>query len=310
MRLVTSAAARLPADIDLVIGVPRSGMLAATMIALTRNLPLATPESLSRGTFLGGAQSRVILGAPAPAESQRAILVDDSVYTGNAIRAAKLELSNRLDVQPTTLAVFVAPGMVREVDISLEVCPMPRMFEWNWMHHSDLSSCCVDIDGVLCEDPEEWQNDDSSEYLKFLRDAKPKFLTSRKIGWLVTSRLERYREETEAWLSRHGIEYRRLVMSSHRTQRDRLKAGDHALRKAQAYRESQMSLFIESDAVQSESIANLAAKPVYCPTARRFITPAGLAAVRQDVMRTQDAIALTAHRIRAAVSRRLRNGSR
>ena len=32
---------RLPRDIDLVVGVPRSGILAATLLSLTANIPMA-----------------------------------------------------------------------------------------------------------------------------------------------------------------------------------------------------------------------------------------------------------------------------
>ena len=40
---------RIPQDIDIVVGVPRSGMLAASIISLLLNLPLSDLESFIRG---------------------------------------------------------------------------------------------------------------------------------------------------------------------------------------------------------------------------------------------------------------------
>ncbi|WP_287086264.1 hypothetical protein [Mesorhizobium sp.] len=44
------------------------------------------------------------------------------------------------------------------------------------------------------------QVDDGPAYEKFLSEALPLFGPTRKIGWLVTSRLEKYRNHTGAWL--------------------------------------------------------------------------------------------------------------
>ena len=76
------------------------------------------------------------------------------------------------------------------VDIYFEICHMPRVFEWNYMHSWVLQYCCVDIDGVLCEDPSFFENDDGKRYRKFLLHAQPKLVPTKKIGYIVTARLE------------------------------------------------------------------------------------------------------------------------
>jgi uncharacterized HAD superfamily protein len=74
------------------------------------------------------------------------------------------------------------------------------------MHHGHLLKyCCVDIDGVLCLDPTDCQNDDGAAYEKFLEEAVPMLAPTRPIGALVTSRLEKYRGLTEKWLAKHVI---------------------------------------------------------------------------------------------------------
>ena len=58
-------------------------------------------------------------------------------------------------------AIYCQPARENDVDLAFELCPTPRVFEWNLMHHdSIIPQACVDIDGVLCEDPTDEQNDD------------------------------------------------------------------------------------------------------------------------------------------------------
>ena len=47
-RLSTECASQIPDDIELVIGIPRSGMLVASIIALKQNLPLTDLYSFLR----------------------------------------------------------------------------------------------------------------------------------------------------------------------------------------------------------------------------------------------------------------------
>lgn len=63
----------------------------------------------------------------------------------------------------------------------------------------------MDIDGVLCADPTPEENDDGEKYRHFLLNTPPLFIPKVTIGTLVTSRLEKYRPETEAWLQKNHV---------------------------------------------------------------------------------------------------------
>ena len=91
------------------------------------------------------------------------------------------------------------------IDYFYRYLPLPRIFEWNLFHHPILEQTCVDIDGVLCNDPEESENDDGPKYEQFLRTVKPIYIPTKEIGWLVTCRLEKYRELTAEWLERNSV---------------------------------------------------------------------------------------------------------
>ncbi|AZO10052.1 MULTISPECIES: phosphoribosyltransferase [unclassified Mesorhizobium] len=257
---------RLPRDIDLVVGVPRSGVLAATLVSLTANIPMTDLDSFLAGRIYtsGITKRRAALDRQA-AEMRRILVIDDSVSGGNAMRDArdKIEAAG-IKGNFVFAAVFGLLPQHEETDIVFEVVPHPRMFQWNFMHHIFLEQCCVDIDGVLCLDPTEEENDDGPAYEKFLGEARPLLGPTRKIGWLVTSRLEKYRKLTEAWLARHEIKYDQLIMLDLPSKAERQRLGAHGSFKAEFYRKSNAILFIESEHQQALKIAKLSGKPVLC----------------------------------------------
>ena len=78
---------RLPGDIDLVVGIPRSGMLAANIIALHLNLPLTDLDGYLAGRVMSsGARGR------GGGTGAHALVVDDSVLGGATMRAVRSRL--------------------------------------------------------------------------------------------------------------------------------------------------------------------------------------------------------------------------
>ena len=146
------------------------------------------------------------------------------------------------------------------------------------MHGGMIARSCVDIDGILCIDPTSRQNDDGPLYRRFLEEARPLLIPSGPVGWLVTCRLEKYRSLTEQWLQRHGVQYQQLYMMDLPTKAARLAAGSHASFKAQMYRSTNATLFLESSERQATEIARLTGKPVLCMDTRRMEYPS-LAAI-------------------------------
>ncbi len=272
---------RLPPDIDLVIGVPRSGLLAANMLSLLSNIPL-----IDLDTFLDG--RRYTSGTSNRTENRdltqprRILVLDDSISSGKAMREARDRISGSgSQAEFFFAAVFGIEAGHKDADLVFERVTLPRIFQWNFMHHILLEQACVDIDGVLCIDPTEHENRDGEACRGALSDAVPLYTSSRKIGCLVTSRPEGDREPTEAWLKRQGIEYGELVM---RNGSDKEEDG-HAGFKAEIYRKAKSNLFIESQERQAEIIARLSGKPVLCVQTQQvhLPNPMSSAAVRQQM---------------------------
>ncbi len=282
-------AKKLPPDIDLIVGIPRSGLLAANLLSLYRNLPLTDLDGLIEGRIIASVAQRkhprIFTTRSSLYKDQtpddlsttklKVLVVDDSIRSGQTMRAVKERIAQaNLPHDVYYGAVYVLPDKGKdEVDFYCEELNLPRIFEWNIMHSWILSKSCVDIDGVLCRDPFEHEDDDGVCYERFVSDVDPIYFPSEPIGTLVTCRLEKYREATESWLARHGIAYEKLVMMDYPDKAARKKANAHGAYKAKAYKESGAELFIESSLRQATQIAAITKKAVFCVDTMQMIYP-------------------------------------
>jgi uncharacterized HAD superfamily protein len=298
---------RVPRDVDLVVGIPRSGLLAAGILALHLNVPLTDLQGLVEGrTIRSGPRLRNRNNGAGAGKARHALVIDDSVLGGSTMQAARQQvLEAGLDCRVTYAAVYVAPAARSDVDIYLEEIVGPRVFEWNLMHGGMIGRSCVDVDGVLCVDPTERQNDDGPRYRAFLQHAQPLLLPTVPVGWLVTCRLEKYRDLTEQWLQRHDVRYGALHMMDYPTKEARLAAGTHASFKAEIYQQTGAALFVESSLRQAVGIAGHCGRPVLCLETREMIYPS-LAAQAPTMARRAPSLARSwARRIRRGLKRHL-----
>jgi len=252
----------IPRDFDLIVGVPRSGMLPANLLSLYLNRPYTDIHSFMNGhIYKAGARGQFF----DIKQFKKILVVDDSVASGAALQECKenlKHLSAEFDIK--YCAVYVIPGKEKSVDYFFEVVPLPRYFQWNILNHTTLEKACFDIDGVLCADPLPEQNDDGPKYIDFILNAPPLFIPGSKIGTIVTSRLEKYRKETETWLKANNVKYNDLVMLDLPDMAARQKANNHGGHKAKAYLAKPYVLFVESDLTQAIQINQIAKKPVLC----------------------------------------------
>jgi orotate phosphoribosyltransferase len=257
---------KIPRDVSLIVGIPRSGLLAANLLAVYLNLPLTDIDSfVNRKILSSGFRGK---GYEKDAFNGKILIVDDSIYSGKALNLVKEKLAavpeyKNLDI--LYCCIYVYPNCKDMIDIPMVMLDMPRVFEWNIYHHKVLETACVDIDGVLCVDPTEDENDDGENYLNFLLNARPYIVPKVKINTLVTSRLEKYRASTEEWLKKHGIQYEELVMLDLPDKATRLKLNNHGGFKADEYKKRpHCNIFIESDWGQAQAIFEQTGKTVYC----------------------------------------------
>ena len=163
---------KLPNDISLVVGIPRSGMVPAGMIALLMDRHLLDFESFLRGESPSKGTTRSISELPGPGDPRRVLIVEDSISSGRSIEAARKRVAEIYPhITPIYLAVIAAPHSSHLVDLAFDICPLPRAFEWNLLNSWVCEEGAFDLDGVFCVDPTDTQNDDGPNYVKFLNVA-------------------------------------------------------------------------------------------------------------------------------------------
>src|SRR5262249_23652531 len=120
---------RLPRDLDLVVGIPRSGTLAANLISLVANVAMTGLEHYAQGRFFSSGSTKAAPPLRKPmSEMRRVLVIDDSINTGAAMREARARISaSRTVAELTFAAVYGVHLAHREVDLVLEVVPKPRM---------------------------------------------------------------------------------------------------------------------------------------------------------------------------------------
>lgn len=264
-------------DYDLIVGIPRSGMLPASVIALYLNKPLATVNDwLINAETQSGITRKTNQSFTQLHHAKKVLIVDDSVNTGISLLKLKENIPEEFINKATFLAIYSSSNGNVGFDFSLENVGRPRIFEWNVFHTSLCNSTLYDIDGVLCEDPNESDNDDGSRYLKFLKEAKPLFIPSQKVLGLVTNRLSKYESQTHEWMKNNGVDYDKLFLAPYNSKLERQKNGDYTSHKANVYKNSNANLFIESDEYQAIGIAKKTGKYVYCVGNNKLYGPSSI----------------------------------
>jgi hypothetical protein len=245
---VTQMSYRMP-RFDLVVGIPRSGMIPATMLALHWNVPITTPKLLP-GVLDAGNR----LGETG--DFKKILVIDDSHFRGTSIAKVKEQLK-WIGVEVKYAAVY-SSNRNHDLDYCYKYVPQPRLFEWNWLHHDLMSKACFDIDGVLCRPPTSEENDYGPKYDLFLERTEPRYIPALPIMAIITGRLERYREATEAWLLKHGVRYGELIM--------RQDASTGIIHHKSTHYAKMGALFIEDEIWQAKGISHNTEKPVLCVT--------------------------------------------
>ena len=244
---------QLPRDIDIVYGIPRSGMIPAAIIATA----LGAKLGLLGGTAHFGSRHRHRV-LP---EGTRVLLVDDSSHTGKAMAAASAAL-RQAQVSHYTCAIYTHSDSSTRVDFHAEVLDGGRIFEWNFAGVKATEGFCWDMDGVICTDPTVFDDDGDAYRDHILNDVRPLYLPQVIVKAIVTNRLERWRSETETWLRRYGVRYRELVMQPWSTSAERRRRSSVEDFKARHLLARDGTMFIESHDRHAARIATLSRRPV------------------------------------------------
>lgn len=192
----------LPRNIGTVYGIPRSGMLPASIIATAIGARLGV---LGGPSFIGARQKNFAFDG-----GDKILVVDDSVHHGRAIASARAEME-RFTNGYYTCAIYAHARSAHLVDFFADVLDHPRIFEWNFSGIKAAGGFCWSMDGVICT----WASGPRARRPETANDfssAMPLYLPQIQVRAIVVEREERWRAKTEAWLAKYGVVYEELIM--------------------------------------------------------------------------------------------------
>ncbi len=260
---------KIPHDIDFVIGVPRSGMIAASIVSEFLNVPLIDINSFVSGAEPSGGDRLKLFNQT---KTNKVLVIDDTTFSGKSMKETKAKLKGKPYDFIYSVVYLEGDSGAREIDFYLEdmrhedkgwgnIC----LYEWNMFNHYPhiMYKMMFDLDGVFCVNPT--QDSDEEKYVEYIKNAVPLFIPKVKVGKIITYRCNKYRAITEEWLQKNGIHYYVLGMVNANNYIERHKvAPSSAEYKANIYKNDDCQLFIESEDSQAKEIATLSGKPVLC----------------------------------------------
>lgn len=247
--------------IDLIVGIPRSGMIPASLIATHLQLPFTDVEGYNSNRYYGK-NKKLTVSTKIPDRALQILLVDDTINTGNAMRSVLKKLKKNND-NIIKFAVYGSPkNKLEDIDFVCENCPLPRVFQWNIWKHDRAKYWATDMDGVLCRDPTKKENDKGLKLENFYKNADPKFLFTKPVRYIITSREDRFRKVTEDWLYNHNIAYKKLIMKPTGSAGGNNFNAKYKLQIIQSLADIEM--YIESEPAQAKIISQSINVPVWC----------------------------------------------
>lgn len=262
----------IPSDVTAVAGVARSGLAVATMVSMYLHLPMLTIRQTANDVVPTGNGWRLGGSRHVDPKRQKVVVIDDTVMTGNSLRAIEPLLQSEFG-NYITAAVYVNPLAIVKPDIWAVDLPWAHLLEWNLFNSVLSPNMACDFDGILCRDCHPREDDDGENYLNFINNAKPLYLPRKTpIPLIVTARIEKYRNQTEEWLRRHGVKWNKLIMHPAETLIERNRDNIAAF-KAKHFNEWAIRhkptppplMFIESDPRQAREIHRISKKMVVSP---------------------------------------------
>lgn len=240
---------------DAVIGIARSGLIPASIVAVMNHLPLWMVSPYSR-TF-GPASSGFRLADPGTEKPKRPILIDDTTSSGNSLRIAQAVLKDRgVDVAARAV-VLCSPSTRDKVDFCCAIYEKPHYLEWCFANTFWAAEMAYDMDGIICAD-------DAPDIIT----AAPLYLPKVNPAVIISARPDTVREITMQWLRRHGVRVAELVMwPGPRLENDKAKIAVWKAEQLKARRP--IRIYAESDPEIARMVAEMANIPVLCPKAEK-----------------------------------------
>jgi Uncharacterized conserved protein len=262
-------AKKIPNNFDAIVGVPRNGLLIANVLASAMGKPLSTPDCFMRNEVWFSKDGVL------PKKYHSILLVEDAIDLGRALNKAEEQLHQYdKDLEIKKASLFVSSRAKQKVDYYYaSLKGNSTIFEWNLLTATGavFGKLAVDMDGVLCVDCPPEVDADEDSYVKWIENVEPFLIPAFHVDAIVTSRLEKYRPQTEKWLKANGVKYGQLIMLNlpDKTQRTYASIVDHKVKSVCSLKPN---WFWESSLLEAKAINKQAKIPVLCTQKMKMIS--------------------------------------
>jgi adenine/guanine phosphoribosyltransferase-like PRPP-binding protein/uncharacterized HAD superfamily protein len=271
-------------EFDIVCGIPRGGLLPATIIASIFGKPLTTPDLLMENKCWNTSSCAVAnrknkwadeYYCPIPnLERAKILMVDDTSYNSvGQMQRHKLKIVAKFPFSIVyKVPIYVVERTLRTNDLYCKRISMNHWVEKDFMIRRGPYLLGFDMDGVLCEDWNDDPNEDKEKYLSFLENAKPYMIPHYYIDFIITARMEGYRAQTVEWLKKHNVQYGKLIMWTGINKEDRgvMHHSDYKIDKINRLMPPD-GIFIESSYSQAKRIFEKTNRQVICTDTMELI---------------------------------------
>lgn len=241
-----------------IVGIARSGILPASVLATHLGTALYSLDNRTGEVLELGRGRRFEDQSP----DGRVLLVDDTIFSGYAFAKACPAVHQHFGEAPLTAATYAKSMSAYKIDFYAKTSER-HWFSWNLFNHPLLSHWAFDLDGVFCRDFAPHEDDDGPIYREMMQILPGNHNRPRKPCTIITARLEKYRDLTEAWLDKQGIPVERLVMGPWATKQER-ESDDVWAWKAGWIKQLKKQAFVESSRHGAVKIHELTGIPVIC----------------------------------------------
>ena len=254
--------------IEGVVGIPRSGMIVASVVSNILHVPLYSIEEgglvlLSGRSRWGGWRMTNFKEGKG-----KLVVIDDTVWQGAEMKRVKRILNNKHPEKSFIFsAIYVPEDEMRHVDFYSKVFERSEVpyLEWNFMSNVNIQKTILDLDGLICKDAPFSVLNNSNEYIKFIEEGIPTSYFPHRLPChcILTGRSEKYRKITEKWLSKYGVLYKELHMHPNVTG-EILSLSELCEYKANFFSSCDAKLLVESNCGIAECINEKTGKPTLC----------------------------------------------
>lgn len=121
---------RLPRDIDVVVGIPRSGLLAANLLCLALNVPMADADGFLEGRILStGHTTKGRTWGKTEDQIHNVLVVDDSIKSGQSMQKVRTQFASLEKKYNILYCAIYGDREQNTCDIVFETVKSPRMFQ-------------------------------------------------------------------------------------------------------------------------------------------------------------------------------------